>query len=130
MSEKRKVYRLQVSSGFSSSHQLRHYQGLCEELHGHNFAVQIEVQGYQLHPETEILIDFKELKSELNSILQELDHKHLNDLPYFRERNPSSENLACHIYQQLQNRIQNKDIMLRWVSVSEKDSSRAVYLED
>jgi 6-pyruvoyltetrahydropterin/6-carboxytetrahydropterin synthase len=129
MSNTKSIYRLQVTSGFSSSHQLRHYQGKCEALHGHNFTVQAEVEGYALEPGTEILMDFGELKSMLNSILQALDHQHLNELPAFQERNPSSENLACYIYTELKQLLQDKAVHLRWVSVSEKDTSRAVYLE-
>ncbi|MFP4391679.1 MAG: 6-carboxytetrahydropterin synthase QueD [Desulfohalobiaceae bacterium] len=129
MPEPQSIFRLQVSSEFSSSHQLRHYQGKCEALHGHNFTVQAEVEGYELEPDTEILIDFKEIKSLLNSILRELDHKHLNELPTFQNRNPSSENLARYIYAELKQLLQGRTVHLRWVSVSEKDTSRAVYLE-
>lgn len=129
MPDTKSIYRLQVTSDFSSSHQLRHYQGKCEALHGHNFTVQAEVEGYELEPQTEILIDFGELKSMLNAILQGLDHQHLNQLPAFQERNPSSENLARHIYSELKQQLQGRAVGLRWVSVSEKDNSRAVYLE-
>ncbi|MFP4629814.1 MAG: 6-carboxytetrahydropterin synthase QueD [Desulfohalobiaceae bacterium] len=129
MPETRSIYRLQVSSSFSSSHQLRHYQGKCEALHGHNFTVQAEVQGFELEQGTEILMDFAELKSLLNFILQELDHKHLNELPAFQDQNPSSENLARYIYQKLKHDLQGRPVQLRWVSVSEKETSRAVYLE-
>lgn len=129
MSEQQPIYRLRVRSQFSSSHQLRHYQGKCEELHGHNFLVEAEVQGSRLHPETHILIDFKELKSKLNSILDTLDHTHLNELPPFQEQNPSSENLARYIYQQLDQALQEPGISLSFVSVAEKESSRAFYTE-
>ena len=129
MNNKHPVYRLQVTSQFSSSHQLRHYQGKCEELHGHNFSVEAEVEGSVLHPDTHILIDFKELKSRLKAILDTLDHRHLNDLPQFQEQNPSSENLARYIYKQLEASLQESGVSLRFVSVSEKESSRALYSE-
>ena len=129
MTEKHSVYRLQVSTQFSSSHQLRNYGGKCEELHGHNFTVQAEVEGTRLEPDTSILIDFKVLKAKLNQVVDPLDHTHLNQLPQFSELNPSSENLAKHIYQELGKTLQDTGVQVRKVSVSEKESSTAVYME-
>ncbi len=129
MLEKKPVYRLKVKSQFSASHQLRHYQGKCENLHGHNFSVEVEVEGSMLDPDTGILIDFKELKSMLNSIIINLDHKHLNELYPFKEDNPSSENISRYVYKELQNQLQNRDIRIYKVSVAEKESSKASYLE-
>ncbi len=123
------LYRLRVSSQFSSSHQLRYYQGQCEHLHGHNFLVETEVEGDQLDPRTGLLLDFKELKRLLNSVLKELDHTHLNDLPPFREENPSSENLARYIFQSLKKILPYPNIRVREVSVAEKESSKAIYTE-
>lgn len=123
------LYRLRVSSGFSSSHQLRHYQGQCENLHGHNFLVEAEVEGNQLDPQTGLLLDFKELKRHLNAILEELDHTHLNNLPAFQETNPSSENLARYIFHNLQKNLPYPNIRVREVSVAEKESSQAIYSE-
>jgi 6-pyruvoyltetrahydropterin/6-carboxytetrahydropterin synthase len=123
------VYRLQVTTQFSSSHQLRNYGGKCEELHGHNFTVQAEVEGSRLEPDTGILIDFKVLKARLNQVVDPLDHTHLNELPQFEDLNPSSENLARHIYQELDKTLAGTGVKVRRVSVSEKESSTAVYME-
>jgi len=122
-------YCLRVSSDFSSSHQLRNYGGKCESLHGHNFQVQVQVCGKEVDPDTGMLMDFKELKNSLQAVLEELDHKHLNDLPHFKETNPSSENLACFVYQGLKKSLTDRGVYLDWVMVAEKDSSRAYYSE-
>ena len=123
------LWRLKVSSQFSSSHQLRNYQGKCENLHGHNFMVEAEVEGRQLDPDTGILIDFKDLKAELADITDSLDHCHLNDLPQFKEENPSSEHIARYIFKELQKRLEQKPVQISSLSVYEKDSSRATYME-
>lgn len=128
MSESSGVYRVQVEEEFSSSHQLRNYGGKCEELHGHNFRVLAEVEGGQLDPDTGLLIDFKELRGNLRSILQELDHRHLNELPAFEQVNPSSENLARHIYARLEQGLSGSGVRLRKVSVLEKKGSRATFM--
>ncbi len=121
---------LRVSADFSASHQLRNYGGKCESLHGHNFLVEAQVCGDQVDPETGMLIDFKVLKKNLQAVLEKLDHKHLNELPYFKDINPSSENLACFVYQELKNRLREYGTRLEWVMVAEKNSSRAYYSEE
>ena len=123
------LYKLRITDDFSSSHQLRHYEGKCEELHGHNFQVRVEVVGTRLEPETGILLDFKELKQKLNSVLQTLDHRHLNELEPFLQENPSSENLAKYIYTQLKSLLSQYPVRLAEVSVAEKESSEAIYSE-
>jgi 6-pyruvoyltetrahydropterin/6-carboxytetrahydropterin synthase len=125
-------WRLTVDEAFSASHQLRNYNGKCEHLHGHNFGVTVEVEGTELDPAVEILVDFGELKRLTREAVGALDHSHLNDLPAFAERNPSSENLARHLYNEIRDRlvVAAPGARLVSVSVSEKGTSRATYFED
>jgi 6-pyruvoyltetrahydropterin/6-carboxytetrahydropterin synthase len=126
----RGVYQLTVTAEFAAAHCLRHYGGACENLHGHNFAVEAVVRGEKLEPKVDILMDFKELKSRLAAVLAELDHSHLNEMPAFEKRNPSSELLARHIYEGLRERLADAPLVkLLSVSVSEKASSKATYME-
>ena len=122
-------WRLRVSSDFSSSHQLRHYEGKCENMHGHNFSVVVDVVGERLDPKLGILMDFKELKRLLKIVTDELDHRHLNELPAFAEQNPSSELLAQYVYRRLKDLLAGHEVRLAEVMVSEKSSSRAYYTE-
>ena len=126
---KQSLYIIKVSSKFSSAHALRHYQGKCESLHGHNFIVEAEVEGSELDSQTGLLMDFSELKEYLNSIAEYLDHGHLNEKPPFDTINPSSENISCYIYQELQKKLQDYQLRVRSVAVSENDNSKAVYME-
>lgn len=125
-------WRLTIDEAFCASHQLRNYNGKCEHLHGHNFGVTVEVEGTRLDPEVEILVDFGELKRLTREVVAGLDHAHLNDLPAFARHNPSSENLARYIYRALADRLPelSQHARIRSVSVSEKGSSRATYLEE
>lgn len=122
-------WRLRVSGDFSSSHQLRNYGGKCESLHGHNFLVEVEVKGNEVDPDTGMLMDFKVLKERLGAVLDMLDHKHLNDLEWFRKVNPSSENLAKFVYENLKPTFQGERVTIEWVMVAEKNSSKAFYRE-
>lgn len=122
-------WRLQVCGDFSSSHQLRHYEGKCENLHGHNFEVEVDVVGESLDQKLGILMDFKELKRLLKTVTDELDHKHLNDLLAYADQNPSSELLAQYVYRRLRDLLAAHPVRLEQVMVSEKKSSRAYYSE-
>jgi len=121
---------LQVEDEFGAAHQLRNYCGKCENLHGHNFKVRAEVSGTELDPDTGMLIDFKELKSLLDSVLSGLDHKFLNEVPAFETANPSSENIAAYVYAELKGKLETANIRLDWVMVAEKEGSRAFYTEE
>ena len=122
-------WRLRVSGDFSSSHQLRHYEGKCENMHGHNFTVEADVTGDTLDPRLGILMDFKELKRLLKVVTDELDHRHLNDLPAFVAQNPSSELLAQFVLRRMKDLLAPHPVCLAEVIVSEKESSRAYYSE-
>lgn len=123
------IWRLAVRSEFSAGHALRHYEGKCENPHGHNFAVEAVVEGDALTPDTELLLDFKVLKTELNAVLEELDHRTLNDTPPFDAHNPSSENLARHIWRNMAKRLSPWPVRMHAVTVSEKSAQSATYME-
>ena len=122
-------WRLTITQDFSASHQLRNYCGKCENMHGHNFGVEVVVEGDTLDEKVQYLMDFKELKQRTKDVLERLDHKHLNEVECFREINPSSENLAMFIYRNLKGTMP-EGIVLVEVSVSEKGSSKATYWEE
>lgn len=125
----RGVWRLTVRSDFSAAHALRHYEGKCERLHGHNFATEMTVEGDTLEPEKEFLLDFKVLKQALKDVLEELDHRLLNECPPFDRLNPTSENLARHILQRASEKLNSYPIRVRSVTVSEKGAQSATYEE-
>ena len=116
------MYEIKVTDEFSGAHRLRNYRGKCESLHGHNWKIEVSVLSKTLDS-AGMVMDFKDVKSALNVSLETLDHKHLNDLPYFKKKNPTSENIAKFIYTKLKKRIRKKIK----VSVWETDSSRASF---
>jgi len=123
------IWRLTVTDHFSSAHQLRHYQGKCETLHGHNFTVQVQVQGRTLDPKLGIVMDFQILKAMVKDVLAGLDHCNLNEMPEFVNINPSSEHLARHIFERLAARMPDPAVTMHSVSVAEGPNTIATYLE-
>lgn len=116
------MYEVVVKSDFSSAHRLREYEGKCENLHGHNWIVETAVSSKTLD-KNGFLIDFRVLKNKLNEILDDLDHKNLNDLEPFKKKNPTSENIARFIF----DKLKKSGISPYRVSVWEGDTSCATY---
>ena len=124
------MYELTVKSEFEAAHFIRNYPGKCARLHGHNWIVEAITQGSQLN-ELGILIDFKILKSELNKILDELDHQYLNELEIFKTKNPTAENLAKEIFDKLSvSEIFTGTTKLTAVKVYESPKSCVTYYPD
>lgn len=118
------MYELMVSGSFSAAHHLEGYNGECSRPHGHNFKVEVIVWGDGLD-QVGMVIDFRKLKRILKDILSELDHTYLNELPQFKEINPTSENIARYIYEALSKRLKG----VKKVKIFEKESVWASYSE-
>jgi len=118
-------YRLTVRSSFAAAHRLRGYAGQCERLHGHNWTVEATVECRELD-EVGIGLDFRAVKGALGEILAALDHRCLNEVPPFDARNPSSENLARYLFEELGRRIPPPAAVSR-VAVWESEDAGAEY---
>jgi 6-pyruvoyltetrahydropterin/6-carboxytetrahydropterin synthase len=122
------MFELDIEREFSAAHCLDGYKGNCAHKHGHNWIVQAFVRSEKLD-DLGIALDFKVLKKELDSILEELDHKDLNALPEFASENPTSERLAELIYKRLSRKISANGVKVSKVRVCESRSSGASYFE-
>ena len=120
------MFTLYVRDSFAAAHRLEDYHGKCEELHGHNFKVEVLVQGDAVG-EGGMLLDFAILKGRLKEVLDELDHKYINEIPFFKERASSSEYLALYIYDRLKVLLGSEAVILREVRVWESENAYAAY---
>ncbi len=118
-----------VRTHFSSGHHLRNYPGNCEKPHGHNWKVEVTVRATELD-ELGMGIDFKTLKKTVNVIMDDLDHRDLNEHPAFLEKNPSSENLAAYIFARLKESLTTDRYRPHSVTVRETDSCGVTYREE
>ena len=121
------MYELKVTSRFAAAHNLREFYGKCEDLHGHNWFVEVYVTADGLD-NTGLVMDFGVIKRHLKDVLELIDHKYLNELDYFKENNPSSENIARFIFDRLAPHINNGQARLCKVSAWESENSCATYL--
>ena len=123
------MYEISIEKHFDAAHFLRGYHGKCEALHGHRFQVVAKVSATKLD-DIGIAYDFAELKQHLNDILSRFDHTCLNDVPPFDEINPSSENIAATIYNELKPKLAGTPVSLSCVEVWESPQSGVAYSPD
>jgi 6-pyruvoyltetrahydropterin/6-carboxytetrahydropterin synthase len=123
------MYEIKIESSFSGAHRLTDYDGKCENLHGHNWKVEIFVSSSEL-AEDGMVLDFRKLKEITQAVLETLDHRYLNEIPYFAEINPSSENIAKYIFDHLKDRLEGGQANLTKVTAWESAGACASYYED
>ncbi len=120
------MFEITIKKSFAAAHQLLDIGGKCEELHGHNFTVEVSAGGEKLNDEG-LLLDFRQLKKWTNELLEELDHKYLNDLPFFKDMNPSSENIARFMFERLSEKTKTLHTPITRVTVWESEDARVSY---
>ncbi|HEY1338006.1 MAG TPA: 6-carboxytetrahydropterin synthase QueD [Bryobacteraceae bacterium] len=94
------MFEVTIEETFAAGHALRNYRGKCENVHGHNYRCQVTVEGGQLDS-IGLLVDFVELKKVVHGVLDRMDHQWLNEFPPFDVLNPSAENMAKFIYDEV-----------------------------
>lgn len=120
------MFEVSVEQTFAAAHFLRDYHGKCENLHGHNYRVEITAEGDTLD-KTGLVADFVELKAAMRKVVDRLDHVNLNEMPPFdREWNPSAEYIALYVYREVQRELGDRGKIAR-VRVWETDTCAATY---
>ena len=121
------MFEVSVEQTFAAAHALRNYHGKCENLHGHNYRVQATFRGAELDA-SGMLVDFVEIKRHMRSVTERLDHTNLNETAPFDAINPSAENIARYVFEQMQAEMAgDRGKLLREVKVWETDIQYAAY---
>jgi 6-pyruvoyltetrahydropterin/6-carboxytetrahydropterin synthase len=121
------MFEISVEQTFAAGHALRNYKGRCENVHGHNFRVQVVIEGERLD-ETGLLVDFLDVKDAMRQIISRLDHVFLNDIAPFDVKNPSAENIAEYFFVEMTRGLKSPTpVRVREVKVWETDIQSATY---
>ena len=123
------MYKLKVVTSFAAAHNLNNYQGECENLHGHNWRVEVTVTASELD-KAGLGIDFKVMKAQTKELLSKLDHKYLNELDCFNGESPSSENISRYFYYELGKELNDGNVKVAMITVWESDVACASYYEE
>ncbi|MEK7408601.1 MAG: 6-carboxytetrahydropterin synthase QueD [Acidobacteriota bacterium] len=122
------MFELSVEESFAAGHALRGYRGKCENVHGHNYKVEVTLEGERLDA-AGLLVDFVELKRLLRELIEPLDHRFLNDVPPFDECNPTAENMARYFYEEVAKGLARREppVRVARVKIWETDTTTASY---
>jgi 6-pyruvoyltetrahydropterin/6-carboxytetrahydropterin synthase len=120
---------MRIVTDFAAAHLLRDYEGPCSRLHGHNWKVEVEVEASGLD-EVGMGVDFKVIKDATRAITDELDHRHLNEIPPFDTINPTAENISAHLFRELAGQLDDDRVRMRAVTLWETDRASVRYSED
>ncbi len=121
------MFELKIKTHFAAAHRLTMVGKKCENLHGHNWRIEARITGEKLD-KGGVLVDFGIIKRYVADIMDQLDHKYLNEISIFENQTPSSENIAMYIATELQNKIKDTSIKVSRVSAWESDNSCATYI--
>jgi 6-pyruvoyltetrahydropterin/6-carboxytetrahydropterin synthase len=120
------MYKVTIETHFSAAHRLRQYNGECERLHGHNWDVKVSVASEKLD-DLGMVMDFRELKDETKKLMDKFDHRYLNEVPPFTEINPTTENIARYIFDELSAAVNTDPVKISKVTVWESPTCYASY---
>ncbi|MCI7478020.1 MAG: 6-carboxytetrahydropterin synthase QueD [Selenomonadales bacterium] len=124
------MFEIKVSAEFEAAHRVAGYPGKCDRLHGHSWVVEASVIGSKLD-NLGMLVDFKLVKGRLRELLETLDHRMLNELPAFENINPTAENIAQYVYNEMKKaEFFNDNAKLKYIQVWESPKSSVIYTED
>ncbi|WP_418792143.1 6-carboxytetrahydropterin synthase QueD [Phosphitispora sp. TUW77] len=125
------MYEISAVSHFDAAHFLRGYAGKCANIHGHRWKVAIKLTGSELD-DMGILVDFMDVKQVLKEVTEIFDHKLINDIPPFDQLNPTAENIAKMIFDEMKTRLYDRmqcQVNIAKVTVWESENTSAAYYE-
>ena len=120
------MYELSVEEHFDAAHLLRDYNGKCENLHGHRFKVVIQLRSEKLQ-ENGLVCDFVFIKKLLREALSRYDHAFLNEITPFDTIEPSCENIAATLYNELSPHFEHLPANLASVEIWESPTTAVKY---
>ena len=122
-------YTMKILTDFSAAHLLRDYDGPCSRLHGHNWKVEVNVSCTELN-EIGMGMDFSEIKAATKTLIEQMDHRNLNEVPPFDKINPTAENLAAYFYKILSKELNDARVNVKNVTIWETDRACVSYTEE
>ena len=144
------MYRIEKKFSFAGGHRLSKHEGLCKNIHGHNYIVYVGIKAEKLNKD-DMIMDFSDLKDIVGKYLETYDHcliVNQKDREWMEplvkkmgwkatimdheDRDPTAEVMSEVFYKFIKEmfiRLYN-DIQVDYVTVYENENSKATYSED
>lgn len=144
------MYRIEKKFTFAGGHRLSKHEGLCKNIHGHNYIIYVGIKSKKLN-KNDMIMDFSDLKVIAGVYFQQFDHcliVNKTDLEWMKplvdkmgwkatimdheDRDPTAEVMSETFYKFLQEIFTRtfNDIQVDYVTVYENENSKATYSED
>jgi len=120
------MYEVIIREHFSAAHQLRDFDGICENLHGHNWKVEVVIVAEKLNS-IGVVVDFSVVEKYTKEVIDIFDHQVLNEIPYFHDFNPSAENISRFVFEELKKKLSHEPVQVKKVTIWETDNLGASY---
>lgn len=130
---------------FPAGHRLMNHEGGCKDLHGHNYAIEITVEGDELDAVGRV-IDFDVIRELIYGwILDHWDHGFLlnrhdeeviraigpfckGGMPYLMDANPTAENIASELFRVARDVLGSYPVRIVAVKVQEMEGCWATLM--
>ncbi len=114
----------------AAAHQLRLAPGEGERLHGHNWRIKATLRAKELDKKSGWLVDFNHLGAVLRALVEPYEHVFLNEIAPFDDLNPTAENLARVVADNLAAKMDDARVKVVRVDVWENDTCCATYFRE
>ncbi len=119
------MFTIRVETHFQASHRLTLPDGSIELAHDHDWLVTVDVSSEKLD-RMGLVMSFQKLKALIDETIGDFDHTAMNTISYFKQNNPSAENVAKYIYDRLQVKLP-EGVKLRSIRVVEEPGCSAEF---
>lgn len=121
------MYTIFKDFSFSAAHAIRGHTRGCQNLHGHNYRVRVHLQAERLDA-LGMVLDFADLKAIMEEVVGPFDHRVINDISPFDERNTTAELLSSYVFEEVASRLPDADrVRVSRVEVWENDTACAIF---
>jgi len=120
------MWEISQETQVAAAHQLRFAPGEGERLHGHNWRIKAVVRAEALDA-SGFVLDFNALGATLRNLVEPYEHVFLNEIAPYDDVNPTAENIARVVADNLAAKIDDQRVCVARVEVWENDTCCAIY---
>jgi 6-pyruvoyltetrahydropterin/6-carboxytetrahydropterin synthase len=122
-------YQMSIDVFFNARHYVI-FQGLLGPEHAHSYRLQATCRSQALAHKDQVVIGYQFLRQKMVQLVNAYNNQVLNDLPPFKNLQPTTENLTAILFQQLDRLLQEFELGLISITVWESPTEAITYTRD